>query len=128
MCCTDNPKGTLPSDQASKTLGKQEDNVSKTTRTHHLSNRDLGKLHSIPQPPQNLGTINPCPWILTKQEPHKETGEDKEEDNQEETLPEQRTFEPREEYRVHALTVGNKDILLMTAPPDRNAPIWEQLS
>ena len=128
MHCTDDLKGTLPSNQASKTHGKQEDNVSKTTRIHYLNNRGLGKLHLIPQLPQNLGIINLCPWTSTKQEPHKGTGEDKKEDNQGEMSPELRTFKPREEYRVHALTADNKDISLTTALSDKNAPKQEQPS
>ena len=115
-------------DLASEVHGKQEASASQTTKAHNHKDKVLDKPLSIPLQLQSHGTISQLLWTSTGQEPQEEIGEDTVEGSQEETLPEQMIQGPKEEYRVHALTVVNKDTLLTIAPQSRNTPICEPLS
>ena len=123
MHCTNDLRETLLSDQTFRTPGKHEDNVSKITQTHSHNNKGSDRPPSTPLQPQDPGTTNPFQWTSTGQKPLEGIGEGKEGGNQEETLPELMMFKPKGEYRVCALTVDNKDISLVIAPPNRNASI-----
>ena len=97
-------------DRVSEMHGKQEASASKTTKTCNHKNKVLDK------PPLSHGTINQSLWTSTGQELQEETGEDAAEGSQEEMSPELMIQGPKEEYRVHALTVENKDTLLTIVP------------
>ena len=128
MHYTSDLREMLLNDQTFRTPGKPEANASKTTRTHNHSNRGSDKPLSTLPPPLNPGTTSLFQWISTGQEPLEGTGEDKEGDNPEETLPELMMSEPKGEYRVHASIAENKATLFMIAPQNRSAPTHKQPS
>ena len=128
MHYTNDLREGIPNDQTFKIPGKHEDSTSKATKTCNHNNKDLDKpLLTLPLP-LDPGTTNPFQWILIGQEPLEGTGEDKEGDNPEETLPEPMMSGPKEGYRVCVSTVDNKATLLTIAPQSRNAPTLEQLN
>ena len=115
MPCTNDHKEAF-TDLASETCGKQEDSVSKTTKTCNHKDKALGRPPSIWPQLQNHGTISQFPWISTEWELQEETGEDEAEDNQKGMSPELTIQGPKEGYRVCALTVENKDTSLAIVP------------
>ena len=116
MHYTNDPREATPNDQAFKIPGKHKDNVFKATKIHNHNNKGSGKFCSTLPLPLSLGTISPFQWTSIGQEPLEGTGGDEEGDNPEEMSPELMMSEPKGEYRVYILTVGNKATLLMTAP------------
>ena len=126
MHYTNDLREAIPSDQAFKIPGKHKDNAFKATKTHNHNNKGLDKPLSTLPLPLNPGTISLFQWTLIGQEPLEGTGEDKEGDNPEGTLPELTMSEPKGECRVLVLTVDNKATLLVIASQNRNAPTLEQ--
>ena len=122
MHYTSNLREAILNDQTFKTPGKHKDNTSKATRTCNHNNKGLDKPLSTLPLPLDPGTASPFQWISIGQEPLEGTGEDKEGDNPEETLPELMIPEPKGEYRVHVSIVDNKATSLMIAPQNRSTP------